>query len=96
VRLDLARVPVPPVFGWLAHVGRIAEREMLRTFNCGIGMVAVAAKNDAEALTGMLTAAGEVASVIGRVERGSGAKVSAKGKSGAEAVRYSGALRFAE
>src|SRR5262249_12844502 len=41
VRLDLARVPLLPVFKWLAAVGAIAQSEMLRTFNCGIGMIAV-------------------------------------------------------
>ena len=35
-RIDLARVPVLPVFQWLAREGGIAENEMLRTFNCGI------------------------------------------------------------
>jgi phosphoribosylformylglycinamidine cyclo-ligase len=94
--IELASWKAQLVFEWLKRTGKIEPAELLRTFNCGIGMVAVAAKNDAEALIGMLTATGEVASVIGRVERGSGAKVSAKGKSGAEAVRYSGALRFAE
>jgi phosphoribosylformylglycinamidine cyclo-ligase len=41
VHLALERVPVLPVFKWLAATGQIAELEMLRTFNCGIGMVAV-------------------------------------------------------
>ena len=40
-RIDLARMPVLPVFQWLAETGGIAEKEMLRTFNCGIGMIAV-------------------------------------------------------
>ena len=39
--IDLSRVAVPPVFRWLAARGGIAEAEMLRTFNCGIGMIAV-------------------------------------------------------
>ena len=34
-------MPCPPVFGWLRQIGNISEREMLRTFNCGIGMVIV-------------------------------------------------------
>ena len=38
--VDLGAVPVPPVFRWLAASGPVAEAEMLRTFNCGIGMVA--------------------------------------------------------
>jgi phosphoribosylformylglycinamidine cyclo-ligase len=56
----------PPVFGWLESVG-VAPREMYRTFNCGIGMVAVVAREDVEATLGELTAAGERASVIGSV-----------------------------
>jgi phosphoribosylformylglycinamidine cyclo-ligase len=39
--IDLGVIPVPSVFGWLAAQGEIAEAEMLRTFNCGIGMVLV-------------------------------------------------------
>jgi phosphoribosylformylglycinamidine cyclo-ligase len=42
VKIDLDRIPVLPVFGWLAREGGVAEREMLRTFNCGIGMIVVA------------------------------------------------------
>ena len=41
VRIDLARVPFTPLFRWLAATGGIAEQEMLRTFNCGVGMVVV-------------------------------------------------------
>ena len=46
VRVDLARVPLPPVFRWLAATGGIAEQEMLRTFNCGVGMVVVVAPDE--------------------------------------------------
>ena len=38
-RIDLAQVPVLPVFKWLASEGGIAQNEMLRTFNCGVGMI---------------------------------------------------------
>jgi phosphoribosylformylglycinamidine cyclo-ligase len=41
--IDLDRIKAPPVFGWLAATGGVAEDDMLRTFNCGIGMVAVVA-----------------------------------------------------
>jgi phosphoribosylformylglycinamidine cyclo-ligase len=41
VGIDLARLPVLPVFKWLAEQGGIAELELLRTFNCGIGMIAI-------------------------------------------------------
>src|SRR5262249_61338092 len=59
VRLDLARVPLLPVFKWLAAVGAIAQSEMLRTFNCGIGMIAVVEPAKADAVVAALTRAGE-------------------------------------
>jgi phosphoribosylformylglycinamidine cyclo-ligase len=68
VELDLARVPLPPVFKWLAATGGIAESEMLRTFNCGIGMVAVAAAGDADAVIAAFTGAGETALRLGSVD----------------------------
>ncbi len=57
--IDLAAVPVLPVFGWLAAQGGVAEAEMLRTFNCGIGMVVVVAAQAADAIEAALRAAGE-------------------------------------
>lgn len=59
VRLDLDAIPVPPVFGWLAKTGGVAEAEMLRTFNCGIGMIVVADAAQADAVMERLTQAGE-------------------------------------
>jgi phosphoribosylformylglycinamidine cyclo-ligase len=59
VRLDLDSIPVPPVFGWLAQTGGVAEAEMLRTFNCGIGMIVVADAGEAEGVMQRLRAAGE-------------------------------------
>ena len=50
-RIDLGAVPVLPVFKWLAREGGIAQSEMLRTFNCGIGMIVIAAPKDADAVT---------------------------------------------
>jgi phosphoribosylformylglycinamidine cyclo-ligase len=67
VRLDLARVPVLPVFRWLAASGGIAETEMLRTFNCGIGMVVVVAPKDRDAVTAALTGNGEQVVHLGEV-----------------------------
>ncbi len=58
-RIDLAAVPVLPVFRWLAELGSIVESEMLRTFNCGIGMVMVVAASDADAVTARFASAGE-------------------------------------
>jgi phosphoribosylformylglycinamidine cyclo-ligase len=60
-----------PVFEWLAATGRIAPAEMYRTFNCGIGMVAVVSSQDAEAALTTLATLGETAAVIGTVARGS-------------------------
>ncbi|ODT46712.1 MAG: phosphoribosylformylglycinamidine cyclo-ligase, partial [Methylobacterium sp. SCN 67-24] len=59
VALDLSAIPVPAVFGWLAKVGGVAEREMLRTFNCGIGMIVVASAAEADAVVAALREAGE-------------------------------------
>jgi phosphoribosylformylglycinamidine cyclo-ligase len=55
-----------PVFGWLRSCG-IAESEMRRTFNCGIGMVVIVAEKDADATLDALRAAGETATAIGTV-----------------------------
>ena len=71
-RIDLARVPVLPVFKWLASEGNIAQDEMLRTFNCGIGMIVIAAPKDAAAVTQAFTQAGEQAVSIGSVVRAAG------------------------
>jgi phosphoribosylformylglycinamidine cyclo-ligase len=71
-RIDLARVPVLPVFKWLASEGNIAQDEMLRTFNCGIGMIAIAAPKDADAVAQAFTQTGEQAVTIGSVIRAAG------------------------
>ncbi|KPF67111.1 phosphoribosylformylglycinamidine cyclo-ligase [Bosea sp. AAP35] len=67
VWLDLAAIPVPPVFGWLAKVGGVAEREMLRTFNCGIGMIVAAEAARADEVEAALTAAGETPVRLGEI-----------------------------
>ena len=70
--IDLAAWELPPVFRWLAETGGVTEAEMLKTFNCGIGMVVVAAPEAAEALTVRLAQAGETVAEIGRVVAGGG------------------------
>ena len=70
-RIDLSAVPVLPVFKWLAREGGIAQNEMLRTFNCGIGMIVIAASKDVTAVAQAFTAAGEKAVTIGSVMRAS-------------------------
>jgi phosphoribosylformylglycinamidine cyclo-ligase len=72
VELDLSAVPVLPVFKWLAATGGIAEAEMLRTFNCGIGMVAVVAPDQAEPVMNAFAQAGEKPVRLGTVVAGSG------------------------
>jgi phosphoribosylformylglycinamidine cyclo-ligase len=67
VHLDLGAIPVPAVFGWLARAGKVAEAEMLRTFNCGIGMIVITASNQAEAVMGALREAGEAPVALGEV-----------------------------
>ena len=83
---------MPPVFGWLKQAGRLDDAEMLRTFNCGIGMIVIADKARALEVIQALETAGEHPIVIGTVEAGRGVKSSAKGKGEAEAVRFSGRL----
>jgi phosphoribosylformylglycinamidine cyclo-ligase len=68
-RIDLTRVAVPPVFKWLAAEGGIAQNEMLRTFNCGIGMIVVVAPKDAAVVADAFTRAGEKVSTLGNVIR---------------------------
>ena len=67
IDLDLAAIVAQPVFGWLARTGGIAQAEMLRTFNCGIGMALVVAPQDAERVAASLLAQGETVSRIGLV-----------------------------
>jgi phosphoribosylformylglycinamidine cyclo-ligase len=67
VRIDLARLPVLPVFKWLAEEGGVAEPELLRTFNCGIGMIAIVAADAVKAVTAAFTEAGESVARLGEV-----------------------------
>ncbi len=77
--IDLGAWRLPPVFGWLAAAGGIAEDEMLKTFNCGIGLVVVVAADRAGALSELLAGAGETVVPLGHVVPGQG-------------VRYTGSL----
>jgi phosphoribosylformylglycinamidine cyclo-ligase len=80
--VDLHRVPVLPVFKWLAAAGAIGATEMLRTFNCGIGMVVVLDREGAEAAIAHFAGNGETVVRLGEVAPATG---------GAR-VAYSGAL----
>ncbi len=94
-RVDLGAFTPPPVFGWLAKAGRLSDTEMLKTFNCGIGMVVVAAKAQADAVLGALRVAGEDPALIGEIVPPGGARSEAKGRGEAWAVAYAGSLRHA-
>jgi phosphoribosylformylglycinamidine cyclo-ligase len=71
VRLERRRWHWDPVFDWLQRTGRIDRDEMYRTFNCGIGMVAILPAQSADAAIALLGSHGETAALIGEVRHGS-------------------------
>ncbi|PZO65628.1 MAG: phosphoribosylformylglycinamidine cyclo-ligase [Paracoccus denitrificans] len=77
--IDLGSWTLPPVFAWLSQAGGISETEMLKTFNSGIGLIMAVAPDQADAIVGTLTDAGETVARLGTVTAGEG-------------IRYSGAL----
>jgi phosphoribosylformylglycinamidine cyclo-ligase len=77
--IDLAAFALPPVFAWLMQEARLPQDEMLRTFNCGIGMILVVAARDAERVKQIL---GPEAAAIGAIGK----------RAGGEAIRYAGAF----
>lgn len=93
-RIDLASWDMPPVFGWLKQAGRLSDAEMLRTFNCGIGMVIIADKTRASEVMAALQSAGETPAIIGAVSPPTGEKSDAKGKGESWAVQFEGSLRL--
>jgi phosphoribosylformylglycinamidine cyclo-ligase len=66
-RIDLAAIPPLPVFAWLAELGRVDRSEMIRTFNCGIGMVAVVERERAGEVASLLGEAGETVVAFGEI-----------------------------
>ncbi len=72
--VDLSAWQLPPVFRWLAEAGGLAEAELLKTFNAGIGMIAVVAADRAAALAGHLRDEGETVFELGRVVAGEGVR----------------------
>jgi len=72
VQLERHRWPHDPLFEWLAKTGHISEPEMHRTFNCGIGMIAIVPAAELERALAVLGQHGEQAQLIGGVERGTG------------------------
>ncbi len=65
--LDGGAWPRPPIFRWLQAHGNVADEEMLRVFNCGIGMVVIVAAGDADRATKVLADQGEQVFALGRV-----------------------------
>lgn len=81
--IDLGAWTLPPVFGWLRSVGNLAQADMLSTFNCGIGLAAVAAPEKADAVMAAFRECGERAFAIGTLIANGG---------GEPEVRFRGAL----
>ena len=81
--VNLEAIQVPPVFIWLAKTGGVAQEEMLRTFNCGIGMIVVVDGQKADEAVAALRAAGEAALHVGEI---------IEQKAGMSQVTYSGSL----
>jgi phosphoribosylformylglycinamidine cyclo-ligase len=78
-RIDLDAWTVPPTLHWLITSAELNEDEALKTFNCGIGMIVVVAKEDADATLASLAASGETAMRIGEI-------------TGAPGLTYTGSL----
>jgi phosphoribosylformylglycinamidine cyclo-ligase len=68
-RIDGGAWPMPPLFAWLQREGRVADGEMHRVFNCGIGLILVVSAKDAKRAQAMLKRAGEKVWRIGEVVR---------------------------
>ncbi len=83
--IDLDAVPYLPVFDWLARTGGVSEREMLRAFNCGIGMIVVVNAKYSKAVAALLKAAGEGVVPLGQIRKRKGAEAQ---------VAFSGALKL--
>lgn len=70
--IDLSSWQLPPVFRWLATTAGMAEPELLKTFNCGIGMMLIVDAGRADELAGLLEGQGETVARLGRVVQGEG------------------------
>ncbi|MFY8098846.1 MAG: phosphoribosylformylglycinamidine cyclo-ligase, partial [Allorhizobium sp.] len=81
--IDLSSFQVPAVFSWLAKTGGVAQNEMLRTFNCGIGMIVVVSADTVDEVTKVLEAEGETVARLGRM---------IAREEGAHGVTYKGTL----
>ena len=71
-QIDLSAWTLPPVFQWLAKTANMSQAELLKTFNCGIGMMLVVSADRATALTELLRAQGETVILLGQIVPGDG------------------------
>jgi phosphoribosylformylglycinamidine cyclo-ligase len=71
-QIDLGAWTLPPVFRWLATTANMAEAELLKTFNCGIGMILVVDPSRAEAICALLAELGETVIPLGQIVAGEG------------------------
>jgi len=85
--INLASFTAPPVFKWLAQTGNIDEKEMLRTFNCGIGMVVCCAPEDVTGIIDVFKNHGENIELIGILNQNSEIETGTR-------VRFSGDLNY--
>ncbi len=67
-RINLSSWQLPPVFQWLQERGNVAQEEMFRTFNCGIGMIVTVARQDGESALKLLQSFNRGAAIIGSIE----------------------------
>jgi phosphoribosylformylglycinamidine cyclo-ligase len=70
--IDLGAWQLPPVFRWLGQTANMSETELLKTFNCGVGMILVVAEDRADDLTELLQTEGETVTRLGRIVEGQG------------------------
>ncbi len=76
--IDLSAWDLPPVFRWLAQTANMSEPELLKTFNCGIGMILVVAADRADDLAALLSGMGETVARLGTIVPGEGVIYSGK------------------
>ena len=80
-RIDLTSWTVPSVFRWLSENGPVDRAEMLRTFNCGIGMVLIVAEEHADSIADLMNSAGEQVIRIGEIASAADAPITYTGQS---------------
>jgi len=67
IKIDLSSWKLPPIFTWLSTAGNVSQNEMLKTFNCGIGMTVICSRSCKDEVFALLEKNGENPTVIGEV-----------------------------